>query len=121
INERNLPIYERLFHKNRKNQNGCNIKATFFVSHEFTNYGMVRYLYEKGHEIASHSITHGVGTGFKDEKAWETEMSGEKSFLTSFASIRPDDIKGARAPLLGPGGDDQFEAVSSMLSVVKAS
>jgi hypothetical protein len=30
INERNLPIYERLFHKNRKNQNGCNIKATFF-------------------------------------------------------------------------------------------
>ena len=105
---------------------------------------------------------HGVGTGFKDEKSWETEMSGEKrwetgplkenkcilfnplnsrssSFLASFASIRPDDIKGiskrernffiekidwvkhailvkkklgARAPLLGPGGDDQFQAVS---------
>lgn len=56
--------------------------------------------------------SHGVGTGFKGEKAWETEMSGQKGFLASFASIRPDDIKGARAPLLGTGGDDQFEAVS---------
>ncbi|XP_055335510.1 uncharacterized protein LOC129586352 [Paramacrobiotus metropolitanus] len=111
INERNLPIYEQIFHKNRKNPNGCNLKATFFVSHEFTNYGMVRYLYEKGHEIGSHSITHGVGTGFKDERAWETEMTGEKGFLASFASIRPDDIKGARAPLLGGGGDDQFQAL----------
>lgn len=30
INERNLPIYEQVFHKNRKNPNGCNTKATFF-------------------------------------------------------------------------------------------
>ncbi|OQV13829.1 hypothetical protein BV898_11938 [Hypsibius exemplaris] len=53
---------------------------------------MVRYLYEKGHEIASHSITHGVGTGFKRRKSLG---DGNESPCT----------------LLGPGGDDQFEAL----------
>jgi hypothetical protein len=51
-------IHKRLFSKGRLNPNQCPICATFFVSHNWTNYGMVHKLYRTGHEIASHSITH---------------------------------------------------------------
>lgn len=32
-----FPLYEELFNGRLKNPNGCNISATFFVSHEYTN------------------------------------------------------------------------------------
>ena len=77
INDVNLPLYEEIFetistssiigingkrngnHNNRKrnNPNGCPIRGTYFVSHEWTDYGQVQTLYSRGHEIASHSIT----------------------------------------------------------------
>lgn len=47
----------KLFTPNRKNPNGCPIKGTFYVSHQFTNYQMVQKMWNDGHEIAVHSIT----------------------------------------------------------------
>lgn len=47
----------KLFTPNRKNPNGCPIKATFYVSHQFTNYQMVQKMWNDGHEISVHSIT----------------------------------------------------------------
>lgn len=47
----------KLFTPNRKNPNGCPIKGTFYVSHQFTNYQMVQKIWNDGHEIAVHSIT----------------------------------------------------------------
>lgn len=32
-----FPLYEELFNGKLKNPNGCNISATFFVSHEYTS------------------------------------------------------------------------------------
>ena len=57
VNERNAPLYAELFESGRKNPNGCPIAATFFVSHEWNDYRLVRNLYADGHEIASHSIS----------------------------------------------------------------
>lgn len=60
VNDVNFPLYEEIFHdssRKRLNPNGCPIKGTFFVSHEWTDYGAVQTLYSRGHEIASHSIT----------------------------------------------------------------
>ena len=60
VNDVNFPLYEDIFHDNnrkRLNPNGCPIRGTFFVSHEWTDYGAVQTLYSRGHEIASHSIT----------------------------------------------------------------
>jgi hypothetical protein len=34
-------LYEDLFTGERRNPNGCPIAATFFVSHEWTDYGQV--------------------------------------------------------------------------------
>ena len=40
MNDLNRDFYRRLF-KNRTNPDGCNIRATFFVSHEWTDYAQV--------------------------------------------------------------------------------
>ncbi|CAG2177637.1 unnamed protein product, partial [Oppiella nova] len=57
VNDVNWHIYEEIFTDDRKNPNGCPIRATFYVSHEWTDYGQVQTLYSRGHEFASHSIT----------------------------------------------------------------
>lgn len=52
-----IPTYQEIF-GNRTNPNGCPIKATFYVTHENTNYRLVNEFYNKGHEIASHTVTY---------------------------------------------------------------
>lgn len=54
ILQRNL---SELFIDDRKNPNGCPIRATFYVSHQYTNYRDVQQLWNLGHEIAVHSVT----------------------------------------------------------------
>lgn len=56
VNDLNYELYSEIF-DDRRNPNGCPILGTFYVSHEWTDYGMVQTLYSKGHEMASHSIT----------------------------------------------------------------
>ena len=42
VNDENWKLYQnKLFKSSRKNPNGCPIHATFYVSHEYTNYAMV--------------------------------------------------------------------------------
>lgn len=57
INNNNIELYKEMFNGERKNPNGCDIKATFFVSHKYSNYSAVQEIHRKGHEIAAHSIT----------------------------------------------------------------
>lgn len=57
INNNNIELYKEIFNGKRKNPNGCDIKATYFVSHKYTNYSAVQETHRKGHEIAVHSIT----------------------------------------------------------------
>merc|ERR1712001_633193 len=58
INNNNIDLYREIFNKQRKNPNGCDVKASFFVSHKYTNYSSVQEMHYMGHEIAAHSITH---------------------------------------------------------------
>lgn len=57
VNDRNRDLYADLFQNGRTNPNGCPISATFYVSHEWTDYSLVHNLYAAGHEIASHTIS----------------------------------------------------------------
>lgn len=57
VNDLNKELYGDLFETGRLNPNGCPIAATFYVSHEWTDYGQVQSLYADGHEIASHTIS----------------------------------------------------------------
>lgn len=54
----NIDLFEELFNnKSQFNPNGCPLRATFYVSHEWTDYGMVQDLYSDGHEMASHTVS----------------------------------------------------------------
>jgi len=110
VNDLNKQFYEDLF-GGRFNPNGCPIKSTFYVSHEWTDYAQVQDLYADGHEIASHTVTHSFGTNFNEEK-WANEVVGEAEVLVRFAGVNPADIKGMRAPFLAVGGDKMFNMLS---------
>lgn len=57
VNDLNTHYYSELFENGRVNPNGCPISATFYVSHEWTDYGQVQSLYADGHELASHTVS----------------------------------------------------------------
>jgi peptidoglycan/xylan/chitin deacetylase (PgdA/CDA1 family) len=109
VNDLNKAFYEELF-ANRFNPNGCPIKATFYVSHEWTDYGQVQDLYADGHEMASHTVTHSSGSSFSEEK-WADEVVGQAEMLVKFGGVNPQDVKGMRAPFLAVGGDRMFNTL----------
>merc|ERR1712243_88157 len=113
INPNVAEFYDKLF-KDRKNPNGCPIRGTFYVTHEWNDYWLTKKLYSEGHEIADHSITHETTKAFKeaDIDRWTKEICGMKKVLEIFGQIRAEDVKGFRAPYLQPGGDDMFEAMA---------
>lgn len=57
VNDVHNKIFDMLFDSKYKNPNECNIRGTFFVSHEWTDYSLVQNLYADGHEIGSHTIS----------------------------------------------------------------
>lgn len=57
VNDLNKEIYADIFQRGRTNPNGCPITATFYVSHEWTDYSQVQNLYADGHEMASHTVS----------------------------------------------------------------
>lgn len=111
INVMNMDHYKKLFLENRTNTNGCQIKGTFYVSHEYSDYKMVETMWKAGHEIASHSISHR-----QPEKWWQNatveelrdEFEGERVILSRFANIPMSEIKGIRVPFLQVGWNNQF-------------
>ncbi|XP_014787134.1 chitin deacetylase 7 [Octopus bimaculoides] len=99
------------------NPNGCPISATFFVSHEYTNYKTVQQLHSQGHEIASHSISHRFPPSWWETANytdWYSEIQGQREMLSTWAHIDKSEIKGMRAPFLQPGGNWQFQIISDL-------
>lgn len=56
INTVNIKTYRQILY-GRNNSNGCPITATFFVTHEYNDYEFVNELYNRGSDIAVHSVT----------------------------------------------------------------
>ncbi|KAF2360436.1 Low-density lipoprotein (LDL) receptor class A repeat [Trinorchestia longiramus] len=110
VNNNNVDLYDLIF-SGRSNPNGCDIKATFFVSHKYTNYSAVSELHRKGHEIAVHSISHNDSATFWTEATvqdWTSEMAGARQIVNRFANITDTTVVGVRAPYLRVGGNNQF-------------
>ncbi|XP_065164261.1 chitin deacetylase 1 [Atheta coriaria] len=113
INFDNFDLYSNfLFNANRTNPNGCPIVATFFVSHQYNNYQQTQKLWNDGHEIAVHSITHrGPEDWWANNATIEDyfdEMVGQANILHRFAGVRLPEIKGMRTPFLKVGWNRQF-------------
>ncbi|XP_014235984.1 uncharacterized protein LOC106658498 [Trichogramma pretiosum] len=112
VNPDNFDSFIKMFTDDRKNPNGCPIRATFFVSHQYTNYRDVQHLWNLGHEIAIHSVTHRGPEDWWMQNAtvedWFDEMVGEANIINRFAGVRMQDIKGMRVPYLRVGWNRQF-------------
>ncbi|XP_008216281.1 uncharacterized protein LOC100120260 isoform X2 [Nasonia vitripennis] len=108
VNDLNKGLYADLFEKGRNNPNGCPISATFYVSHEWTDYSQVQNLYAAGHEIASHTVSHSFGEQFSARK-WSREVAGQREILSAYGGVKLEDVRGMRAPFLSVGGNNMFK------------
>ena len=113
INEENMKYYEQLFNE-KVNPNGCPISATFFLSHEWTNYVMVNTLYHQRHAIVDHTITHRTPISWwKDANytQWQQEIDGQREIINKTGFVKFEDINGFRAPFLQIGGENEFKVL----------
>ncbi|KAL5245054.1 hypothetical protein ACI65C_012464 [Semiaphis heraclei] len=103
--------YQKVFSQNKKNPNGCLIKGTFFISHEYCDYNMVQEVAHRGHEIAVETVSLQKGLHDKGYEEWVAEMIGMREILVNFANLTKSDIVGMRAPFLKPGRNTQYEVI----------
>ncbi|XP_017485935.1 PREDICTED: mucin-5AC-like, partial [Rhagoletis zephyria] len=108
VNDLNKQLYIDLFEKGRVNPNGCPITATFYVSHEWTDYSQVQNLYADGHEMASHTVSHSFGEQFSQKK-WTREIAGQREILAAYGGVKLSDVRGMRAPFLSVGGNKMYK------------
>ncbi|XP_074030666.1 chitin and LDLR binding deacetylase 3 [Leptinotarsa decemlineata] len=113
VNDDNWDLYAKeLFPNFRKNPNKCPVRATFFVSHQYNNYQYTQQLWNDGHEIAVHSITHRGPEEWWSHNAtiedWFDEMVGQANIIHKFSKVRMEDIRGMRVPFLRIGWNRQF-------------
>lgn len=108
VNLNNFEHYKRVFTPTRKNPNGCPIRGTFFISHEYCDYNQVQLLAHEGHEIGTETVSLQQGLQDKGYDEWVGEMIGMREILKHFANISKNDIVGMRAPFLKPGKNAQF-------------
>ncbi|KAF5278966.1 hypothetical protein FQA39_LY05644 [Lamprigera yunnana] len=113
INPINYKYYEEAF-SNRINSNKCPISATFFITHEYTDYSYVHNLAAHGHEIAMHSITHQTPTSYwanLDVDGNKREFADQVELVSHFANIPSSSVKGIRSPFLQLSGDNSFQMI----------
>ncbi|GAV06254.1 hypothetical protein RvY_16273-2 [Ramazzottius varieornatus] len=111
VNGGNFEFLKRVFARNRTNLNGCPITGTVFLSHKWTDYKMVQELYKRGHEIASHSLSH-TDCAKCNETIWRNEILGQ-ALMVHANGVNRSDIVGMRAPFLAIGGDAMFHMLWS--------
>ncbi|XP_030388321.1 uncharacterized protein LOC115634611 [Scaptodrosophila lebanonensis] len=116
VNAVNYAQYELLF-EGLVNPDNCSAAATFFLSHEYTDYVRVNALYNEGHEIALHSVTHGDGTDYWREanvSTIEQEFGDQLTILEAFAKVDPKSVHGMRLPFLQISGNNTFQAAKNL-------
>lgn len=110
----NMVYYrEALF--NKMNPNDCPVAATFYVSHEYTDYTLVNELYNNGQEIALHSVTHQTNTEYwknMNVSEYAKEFSSQRILMSHFANIPHESFKGLRVPYLQFSGDNYFQMLN---------
>ncbi|KAL4424144.1 hypothetical protein ABPG75_001445 [Micractinium tetrahymenae] len=75
------------------NKNGCKMPATWFVSIDYTDPNLVKQVFVRGHEIATHTINHLANPN-------TTQIVGARDWLVSTAGIPRELVVGFRAPYL---------------------
>ncbi|CAB3399192.1 unnamed protein product [Caenorhabditis bovis] len=111
ITDRIINTLKSIFNGKIRNPNGCAIKGTFFISHQWNNYDQCQWLYSKGNELAVNSITR-EDLSNRTKERWMREQKGMRDTLTEFSYAEKSHIIGARAPNFKIGGDIQMSMLS---------
>lgn len=111
VNLNNYNHYKKVLNGPYKNPNGCDIKGTFYVAHEYSNYRMIQELASKGNEIATFTISLQMGLQDKGYEEWVGEMIGMREILKHFSNISKSEVVGMRAPFLKPGRNAQYKVL----------
>jgi len=107
-------FYSSLFNGTFKNPDDCPIRATHFLTAQYTDYTLVNKYWKMGHEMASHSITHRSSTDYwkaLNVTGWRNEIEGLRKMISQFAAVPKEEISGFRAPFLQLGGDEMYTAL----------
>ncbi|KAH6922843.1 hypothetical protein HPB50_019845 [Hyalomma asiaticum] len=113
VTETNMAFYRELLegHRRKNKKNGCGIAATFFVSHEYTDYTLVNELHSLDNEIAVHSISRRANWSYWqiiNSTQWEREVLDQKRMMQEFANVPAAEVTGFMGPFLYTGGDEGF-------------
>ncbi|KAI8423638.1 hypothetical protein MSG28_012698 [Choristoneura fumiferana] len=113
VNVININTYRNDLY-NRLNTNGCPAGTTFFINHEYTDYQIVNELYNRGYEIALHSLSHQTPQTYWAEATYDDmklEFGDQRIQMSHFANIPYDEIKGIRIPFLQMTGNASFQVM----------
>jgi len=108
--------YSGIFDGTFKNPDGGDIRATHFLTAQYTDYTLVHDYWAMGHEMASHSVTHRTDMNYwkgLNVDGWSEEVTGMRKMITQFAAIPKADITGYRSPFLQMGADEMFAALKN--------
>nr|AGC92658.1 hypothetical protein [Heliconius erato] len=111
VSQDNIGIYRDLLYQ-RTNKNSCPVRATFFVSHEYSDYTLVNELYNRGFEIGLNSISHQGNQEYwryASQEVLMSEFNDQRDQIAHFANIPASAVQGIRAPLLQLSGNASFE------------
>ncbi|GAU93069.1 hypothetical protein RvY_05058 [Ramazzottius varieornatus] len=114
VNSNVQPIYDALFTGERKNPNGCPIRGTFYLSHQWTDYRLVQQLYKDGHDIGLHSTSHRRPENYWDSgdigRTYVNEFITNRKISKEYAQIPSESyFQGMRVPWLRIGGNRQIQ------------
>lgn len=115
INVININYYRQFYDKYSAG-NGCPIGVTYFINHEYNDYSLAHELYTRGHDISVKSITQTPDFSYwanANATVWELEVADMRRMIAKYAALPIEEIEGDRAPYLQPGGDNQFQVLST--------
>jgi hypothetical protein len=113
--------------KGLKNPNGSPYLYTFFTRQLSTDYSLVENYFADGHEIADHTVTHGVDQQPNaisylehcNNTQWEAEILGQLSNIEAGTGgvIKKKDIKGFRCPDLSTN-EEMFRVLNKETDIL---
>ncbi|XP_066936837.1 uncharacterized protein [Clytia hemisphaerica] len=95
----------------KANPNGCPVQATFFISADYTFHAIAKKLYDNGHEIADHSMSHKLDNDYWKDGSYQAFINEIIPLRKQFHDEGITKVTGYRQPLLQTGGDNTFSVL----------
>jgi peptidoglycan/xylan/chitin deacetylase (PgdA/CDA1 family) len=93
-------VADLVFNPRRLDATECGPRITWYLTNDNTDYSMVEEVVARGHEVASHTVTHSNPTQFSTEQ-WTAEVATMRNYTALLVNgLDRDAVIGNRAPWL---------------------